>query len=120
MNETQNNRHSALRRLLTLLIPGLQAQWMRVTTAFVCLFLSVGLRILEPWPLQHVLDSVIAEIGRPNQNLSADATGPFRSTGTLLIVCADMGIHKPKRQHIKMPGINFNFMLKGSCYGATN
>ncbi|MCA9047551.1 MAG: ABC transporter ATP-binding protein [Planctomycetaceae bacterium] len=88
MNETQNNRHSALRRLLTLLIPGLQAQWMRVTTAFVCLFLSVGLRILEPWPLQHVLDSVIAEIGRPNQNLSADATGPFRSTGTLLIVCA--------------------------------
>lgn len=44
------------------LLPGVADQWRNVVWATTCLFLGVLLRLVEPWPLQIVLDSIIGSI----------------------------------------------------------
>jgi ATP-binding cassette, subfamily B, bacterial len=71
-----------------LLIPGMKAQWLRVLVAGLCLVLSVGLRILEPWPLQYVLDHIISNVGASPQNATQNTTGGTTSVPHALIACA--------------------------------
>ncbi len=48
--------------ILQYLIPGIRTQWYHVVSATLCLFLGVFLRLIEPWPLQLVLDSILGNI----------------------------------------------------------
>lgn len=48
--------------ILHYLGPGIRAQWHHVASATACLFLGVFLRLIEPWPLQLVLDSIIGNV----------------------------------------------------------
>ncbi|MCA9035311.1 MAG: ABC transporter ATP-binding protein [Planctomycetaceae bacterium] len=83
-----HNDSPNFRKLIRLLLPGFRAQWQRVAFAVACLFLSVALRILEPWPLQYVLDNMIMKITRTNSLALINASNPFASVHTLLLVCA--------------------------------
>ncbi|MEZ6129240.1 MAG: ABC transporter ATP-binding protein [Planctomycetaceae bacterium] len=83
-----HNDSSHFRRSFRLLLPGFAAQWQRVTVAIACLLLSVALRILEPWPLQYVLDNIIMKITETDGLTLVNASNPFASVQTLLLVCA--------------------------------
>ena len=52
-----------LRRTLARFRPHLRAQRRLLAGGTAALFLEVGLRLLEPWPLKFVLDAVVAEAG---------------------------------------------------------
>ena len=84
---THNNSFQ-FRKLIRLLLPGFAAQWPRVVIAVSCLFLSVVLRILEPWPLQYVLDNIILKISDHHDLSLVNAANPFASVQTLLLACA--------------------------------
>jgi len=49
-----------IRRFLGFLAPYLRAHRLPITGSFVALFVGVGMRALEPWPLTIVIDYVIA------------------------------------------------------------
>ena len=52
-----------LRRTLLRFRPHLREQRRLLVGGSVALFLEVGLRLLEPWPLKYVLDALVAEAG---------------------------------------------------------
>ncbi|MBL8814905.1 MAG: ABC transporter ATP-binding protein [Planctomyces sp.] len=92
MQSSSKSTPTRSQRLLQLLLPGIRSQWARVATAISCLFFSVAIRIVEPWPLQYVLDHVIADI-RPDvkslapQALTQQTTVFGASADTTLILC---------------------------------
>ncbi|MHB8961422.1 MAG: ABC transporter ATP-binding protein, partial [Candidatus Limnocylindrales bacterium] len=52
-----------LRRTLTRFRPHLREQSRLLAGGGAALFLEVGMRLLEPWPLKFVLDAVVAAAG---------------------------------------------------------
>ncbi|XZE51910.1 ABC transporter ATP-binding protein [Planctomycetaceae bacterium SH139] len=49
-------------RLVGYLLPSLLAQWKRLVFACFCLAASIVLKIVEPWPLQYVVDHILFPI----------------------------------------------------------
>lgn len=79
-------------RILHYLRPGLTRQWHRVAFASSCLIGGVIVRLIEPWPIQLVLDCVIGQIKLPD-TLSAAAQSISVFIGqneafSLLTLCA--------------------------------
>jgi len=52
------------KKLIAYLLPSLQGQWGRVAFACGCLLSSIVLRIIEPWPLQYVIDEILFPIAQ--------------------------------------------------------
>lgn len=88
MSQRRKDNPDNFLKLLRLLLPGFRAQRLRVAAGLGCLVSSVILRILEPWPLQYVLDNVILQVGRTGNNVTAPVTHLFDSPRTLLLACA--------------------------------
>ncbi len=75
-------------KVMALLGPGMRAHWRQLVIAFLALLATVALRILEPWPLQYVLDHVITDhmLGREG-GLSSVSVSPA-SVRRVIIWCA--------------------------------
>lgn len=58
--------------LLNYLLPSLGRQWSRLTLATICLIASVLLKIIEPWPLQYVIDEILFPLAQ--SELSSGST----------------------------------------------
>jgi ATP-binding cassette subfamily B protein len=74
--KSRTDTNPGIRRLLGFLAPYLRGYHLPITGSFAALFLAVGMRALEPWPLTIVIDYVIAPgaraaLGQPEwlQNL---------------------------------------------------
>lgn len=67
-------------------LPGLMAHPARLLFAISCLVVSVLLRIVEPWPLQYVIDKVLVPTSAQDSSVEAFASqwGPER----LVVLCA--------------------------------
>ena len=74
------------------LAPGIRGQRHHVITATSCLFLGVFLRLIEPWPLQIVLDSIIGNVSNNLGDTDAiqriSKTFGIDKTIVLLVICA--------------------------------
>lgn len=78
-----STKSDSWRRVGKLVWPHLSKHRVRLTTAISCLFAAVVMRIIEPWPLQFILDHVL---------VTQVSTGPATSVGgwdatTILTVC---------------------------------
>ena len=88
------DRSSPTRRAYKMIAPYLQKHRRRIVVGAVCLFLAVGMRIVEPWPLQYVLDHVLIDhalIGR--QDVVQGVGNPIHALaicGLVIIIIAAM------------------------------
>ncbi|MDO4792160.1 MAG: ABC transporter ATP-binding protein [Buchananella hordeovulneris] len=72
-------RPEALKRTLRVVRPELGPQWPLILVGVLGLILEVAFRVLEPWPLKIVIDSVLSP-----------GAAPSSSPVTLLLVCAGL------------------------------
>lgn len=56
---TQRENAATWRRVGAVVWPYLSKHRLRFASAFACLFVAVAMRVIEPWPLQFVLDHVL-------------------------------------------------------------
>ncbi|WP_371151743.1 ABC transporter ATP-binding protein [Buchananella felis] len=70
----------ATKRTLALVRPELRPQWPLIAVGVFALVLEVSFRVLEPWPLKIVIDSVLEDVG-------AGTGSPAGSAISLLVVC---------------------------------
>lgn len=73
-----------LKRTLTRFSPHIREQRKLLVLGFIALFLEVGFRLLEPWPLAYVIDAVVNASGAD----LATRTTPVGSIQNLLIICS--------------------------------
>jgi ATP-binding cassette subfamily B protein len=73
-----------LRRTVHRFAPHIRQQRKLLVLGFLALFLEVGFRLLEPWPLAYVIDAVVAASGA---DLTTRATA-VDNLQTLLIICS--------------------------------
>ena len=57
-------RHSPMRQTLRLVGPDAAPQWRLMAGGTAVLLAEVVFRVLEPWPLKVVIDSLVASMGR--------------------------------------------------------
>lgn len=78
--------------ILPHVLPGIRAQWRRLCMAAICLVMGVVLRLVEPWPLQLVLDSILGTIAlNPQVALVTDLFSKqfaLNDVMSLLTLCA--------------------------------
>ena len=73
-----------LRRTVRRFAPHIRQQRKLLVLGFLALFLEVGFRLLEPWPLAYVIDAVVAASGA---DLSTRATA-VDNLQALLVICS--------------------------------
>lgn len=59
ISSNKSKSNSSARRAMRYLLPGIKQRWRRVACAMMFLAFSVAFRILEPWPIQFVVDSIV-------------------------------------------------------------
>lgn len=52
------------------------------------LFVEVGMRLLQPWPLKFVIDAFTGQIGGGPEGGPVSVPGPVADPGTLILLCA--------------------------------
>ncbi len=60
-----NRQETSPWAIVPYLVPGIKAHAGRLFWATACMFGGVALRLIEPWPLQIVLDNVLAGLPAP-------------------------------------------------------
>jgi ATP-binding cassette, subfamily B, bacterial len=66
-------------QLVSYVLPSLLAQWKRLGFAMLCLFASIALKIVEPWPLQYVIDHILFPMAQLEQGGEGSRSAAVRS-----------------------------------------
>ncbi|WOF21769.1 ABC transporter ATP-binding protein [Microbacterium betulae] len=77
---------SGVRRTLAIARPYLRGQYGLLAVGLLTMFVEVGLRILEPWPIKFVIDAVSVSLGATG----GAAAGQAGASMTLLLSCGAM------------------------------
>ena len=89
LRRAPREHRSPMRQTLRLVGPDAAPQWRLMAGGTVVLLAEVTFRVMEPWPLKVVIDSLVASMGRHTGSapaiwagISSGATAPRKSAST--------------------------------------
>ncbi|VAX41625.1 Efflux ABC transporter, permease/ATP-binding protein [hydrothermal vent metagenome] len=84
-SQAPNSAHIGTRAVFKRFWPYMRRRWALISGSGAAMFLEIGLRLLEPWPLKFIFDAALHETGTNSTGVGfLDKLAP----GTMLTLCA--------------------------------